>query len=288
MNMHLMGKAKRLNRRAFGGLMAVTTLGAVLKTKLVRANVYSNRWLRIERISGDVTTLTGQRKSASVGDYLSSIGHGLITGQRSTAHLAIDDGIASVAVAQNTQMTIQQLSLLRDGSRVTILDVSRGQARFQVRRFTHPNSRLELRTPSGVAAVRGTTFGTSVNQDGQTNIATIEGQVEASAQDVRVPINAGMTAIIYPGEAPSAARPLDRELDIRWEDYEWRGESFYMAGYVDAANRVEVNNQDVSLNRVGYFEQTIPFNRKLQVVPIIVRNPMGETRTHKVFARVER
>ncbi len=282
-----MANAKRLNRRAFGALMATTTLGVVLNPKALLANTSSSRWLRVQRVSGGVITFNGQRQYARVGDYLTSVGHGLATDRRSTAHLAIDDGIASVAVAQNTQMTIQQLSVSRDGARITVLDVPQGQVRFQVRRFTNPNSRLELRTPSGVAAVRGTNFGISVNQQGQTNVAALEGQVEAGAQGGRVLVNAGKMSIIYPGSSPTIARELDRELDIRWKDYEWRDSGCYMAGYADAANLLWVNNQEVSVDRAGYFAQTIPFARQRRVVSIVVQNPMGETRTHKIFPRGE-
>lgn len=285
MDMRLMANAKRLNRRAFGSLVVATTLGCLLNPKELLANAALRRWLRIQRISGDVAIFTNQRTRARVGDYLTSVGHGLVTGRRSTAHLAVDDGIASVAVAQNTQMTIQQLSVLRDGARITVLDVPQGQVRFQVRRFTNPNSRLELRTPSGVAAVRGTNFGISVNQQGQTNVAALEGQVEAGAQGVRVSVDAGKVSIIYPGAAPTAAKELDRELDIRWQNYEWRGEGCYMAGYVDAANLLWVNDQEVSVNRAGYFDQTISFGSQRRVVPIMVQNPMGETRVHRVFPR---
>lgn len=287
MDMHLTTPARRLNRRAFGILMATTTLGIGLKTKLSLAQSYGRRWLRIQRISGEVTTLTGRRKPARTGEYLLAVGHGVITGPRSSAQLAIDDGIASVAVAQNTQVTIQQLTVLRDGARVTILDVPQGQVRLQVRRLTNPNSRLELRTPSGVAAVRGTTFGICVNQDGQTNVATLEGQVEANAQDIGVIVNPEMVSMIYPGSAPTTVRPLDRELAIGWENYEWRNDTFYLAGYTDAANLLWVNNQEVTVNRAGYFEQMIPFNRQRRVVSVMVQNAMGETRTHKVFPRGE-
>ncbi len=282
-----MAKATRLNRRAFGALMAATSLGAVLKPQKLLGNTYSRRWLRVQRVSGDVTTFTGQTNRTRVGDYLTATGHGIITSSRSTAHLTIDDGIASVSVAQNTHMTIQQLSVLGDGARITVLDVSQGQARFQVRRFTNPNSRLELRTPSGVAAVRGTVFGISVNQQGQTNVAALEGQVEAGGQGVRVPVNANQVSIVYPGAAPTQTREVDRELDIQWQGYEWSNEAFYMAGYTDAANLLWVNDQEVSVNRAGYFEQSIPFDRQRRLVSITVQNPLGETRTHKAFPRGE-
>lgn len=267
--------------------MVTTTLATVLKTRFALANDYSRRWLRIQRVSGDVTMIANTRKAARVGDYLSSVGHGVITGPRSAVRLAIDDGIASVAVAQNTHMTIHQLSVLGDGARVTVLDVHRGQARFQVRRLTNPNSHLELRTPSGVAAVRGTTFGSLVHPDGQTNVATLEGRVDVSAQGASVPVEAGMVSTIYPGDVPTVPQPLDRELDIRWQNYEWRGQSLYVAGFINATNVLLIKDQDVAVNRTGYFEQTILFNRKLQVVSVIVQNPMGETRTHKIFPRGE-
>lgn len=281
-NVCVMARPQLLKRLALGSLLAVVPLG-ILGVPALQAQSRPGGWLQVQRMTGNVTTLTGRSKNTQVGDRLSAIGHGLVTGNRSSANLSVDDGIGSVAVAQNTRITVKQLSVLADGARVTVLDVPRGQARLQVRRFTHANSRLELHTPSGVAAVRGTVFGVSVDEEGQTNVATLEGQVEASAQEVSVPVDAGEVSIIYPGEPPTSVRALDRRLDIQWQAYEWRTNHFYIAGHIDAANTLLAMEDEVSVSRSGYFEERIPLTDRSQPVELTVQNAMGETRTHRLL-----
>ena len=270
-----------LFKRLAGALVVATTLG-IAAVPALQAQT-TGGWLQVQRVSGSVTTLIGRRKSTQVGDRLSAVGHGLVTGNRSSANLSLDEGIGSIAVAQNTQVRVEQLSVLSDGARVTVLDVPRGQARLQVRRFTNPNSRLELHTPSGVAAVRGTVFGVSVDEDGQTSVATLEGQVEASAQNVAVPVDAGMVSIIHPGEPPTSPQSLDRKLDIQWQTYEWRNDHFYVAGWIDRANTLMVMGDEIATTRTGYFAKKVFLADRSQQVMLTVQNPMGETRMHSLL-----
>ena len=268
-------------RRLAGSLVVATALG-IAAVPAMQAQTMGG-WLQVQRVSGSVTTLIGRRKNTQVGDRLSAVGHGLVTGNRSSANLSLDEGIGSIAVAQNTRVRVEQLSVLSDGARVTVLDVPRGQARLQVRRFTNPNSRLELHTPSGVAAVRGTVFGVSVDEDGQTSVATLEGQVEASAQNVAVPVDAGMVSIIYTGEPPTSPQSLDRKLDIQWQTYEWRKDHFYVAGWIDPANTLMVMGDDISITRTGYFEKKVLLADRSQRVMLTVQNAMGEARMHELL-----
>ncbi|MEA5466182.1 FecR family protein [Leptothoe sp. PORK10 BA2] len=263
-------------------LLAVTTFGLSLASTF-EAESAVRRALHVRRTSGTVTTVNGQQRRTQVGDQLTASGHGLITGHRSSANLAIDGGSGSVSVAQNTQMTIQQLSVSSRGGHVTVLDVPRGQARVQVPTFTNPSSRLELHTPSGVAAVRGTVFGVSVSENGKTGIATLEGKVEASAQSVKVPVAPGMVSIIHPGEAPTPARPLDRTLEIQWNLFEWRGNRLYVEGKIDSANSLLVAENEISVDRHGYFKSDFPLSKSTHRVIATVQNPMGETRDHRLF-----
>lgn len=270
------------SRLVLSTLLVATTLGVSLAPTL-EADSATKRALHVRRFSGRVATLVGGRKNTQVGDRLTSAGHGIITGRRSSAHLSIDGGSNSVAVAQNTHMSVQQLSVLSDGAHVTILDVPRGQARVQVRPFTNPNSRLELHTPSGVAAVRGTVFGVSVSENGTTGVATLEGKVEASAQSVAVPVEAGMVSIIRPGETPTAAQPLDRDLDIQWTLYEWRDNQLHIEGKINPANTLFVAEEEISIDRAGHFKGDIPLKKRTHRVIATVKNPMGETRHHRLF-----
>ncbi|NEQ52362.1 MAG: FecR domain-containing protein [Leptolyngbya sp. SIO3F4] len=276
-------KSSKLSKRlALSSLLIGTTLG-ISFTPASDAESAARRSLNVRRFSGTVTTIAERRKRTQSGDRLTAAGHGLITSRHSSANLSIDGGSGSIAVAQNTQMTVRQLSVLSNGAHITVLDVPRGQARVQVRPFTNPSSRFELHTPSGVAGVRGTEFGVSVSEDGKTGIATLEGKVEASAQSVAVPVEAGMVSIIRPGETPTPAKPLDRELDIKWTLYEWRDNRLYVEGKINPANSLFVAKEEISINHAGQFKTDIPLRKRTHRVTATVRNPMGETRNHRLF-----
>lgn len=275
-------RPKLSGRLVLSSLLAVTTLGVSLSLTS-EAESAVTRALHVRRSSGTVTTINGQWKRTQAGDRLTAAGHGIITGHRSSANLSIDGGSGSVSVAQNTRMTIQQLSVSSRGGHVTVLDVPRGQARVQVRPFSNPSSRLELHTPSGVAAVRGTVFGVSVSENGKMGIATLEGKVEASAQSVEVPVEPGMVSIIHPGETPTPAQPLDRTLDIEWKLFEWRGNRLYVEGKIDSANSLLVAANEIPVGRTGYFKADFPLSKRTHRVIAIVQNPMGETRNHRIF-----
>lgn len=268
------------------GRLALSSLLLAANLNIIGAAVFQARataaWLQVERLAGTVSIHTSGQRSARVGDRLSAVGQGMSTGSGSSANLSLDNGIGSVAVAQNTRMTIQRLSTLADGARVTILDVSRGQARLQVRSFSNPNSRLELHTPSGVAAVRGTEFGVAVAEDGKTSIATLEGQVEAISQGVDVPVDAGLASIIRPGEPPTPPLPLDRELEIQWRLQMRRGNQLIMAGQIDAANTLLFGEDEIAISRTGNFELDLPLSNRHRTLMLTVRNPMGESRIHRL------
>lgn len=246
------------------------------------ASTATERWLEVRRLSGNVMTQVNQPQPAQIGDRLIARDHGITTENRSSANLAIDLGIGFLAVAQNTQMSVQRLEILGDGSRVTVLEVPRGQVRIQARRFTHRQSRLELHTPSGIAAVRGTEFGVAVSADGKTSVATLTGQVEAIAQSVTVLVNANQVSIIRPGEVPTPPQPLDRVLDILWQVQERRGGRLYLSGFIDSANLLWRDGREITTNDAGFFETSIALPDRHQSLVFTVQNPLGEVRDHRL------
>ncbi|MEO1093408.1 MAG: FecR domain-containing protein [Cyanobacteria bacterium J06638_28] len=241
-----------------------------------------SRWLSVDRLSGTVTLQTSGSRSARVGDRLTTAGHGITTSRGASAVLGIDIAIGSIVVAQSTRLLIQRLTTLSDGAEVTILDVPRGQARIQTRSFNNPNSRLELHTPSGVAAVRGTEFGVAVADDGKTSIATLEGKVDVIAQLQSVAVDAGLTSIIYPGEPPTQPQSLDRDLDIELTAQGRRNGAFTVLGQINPANTLLLDGKEVPIQRTGQFETTIPSGSRNHEVEFVVRNALGESRTHLI------
>ena len=273
-------KLRMLPWLMLGTVAAIAAIGlanlAPLQSQVV------SRWLEIEQLTGTVMVQTSAERPAQVGDRLSKPGDALSTQQRSSAYLALDTDIGSVAVAQNTDLRVQRLDVLPDGARVTVLEIDRGQARIQARPFTNPNTILELHTPSGVAAVRGTDFGVIVNARGKTSIGTLEGRVEATAESITVMVDEGLASIIRPGEPPTTPSRLDRDLDIDWLTQVRRRNRFTLTGRIEPTNTLFYGGQEILISANGYFEWTGTIGLSNRSFSFVVQNPLGESRTHRI------
>lgn len=243
------------------------------------------RWLEIRRTSGNVTYLRSGSRAARVGDRLEASGHGVNTGRNASAVLSIDNGIGTVTVAQNTRLSVERLDTLSNGATVTLLNVPQGQARIQARTLSNPSSRLELHTPSGVAAVRGTEFGVSVSDTGKTSVGTLEGTVDAVAQGELVLVEAGFASAIPPGEPPTPPQPLDRELVFELILLEQQDRMLLLEGQVNPTNTVLLEGQDVPVSLTGEVSTTISRSNPDLPITLTVRNPLGESKDYRLAVR---
>ena len=247
----------------------------------------SERWLEVQQVNGSVT-YHGDRqiRPARIGDRLLQIDQGIDTDTQSDSILTLDSDIGVVRVAENTRLRVNRMAVLPDGGRVTSLTVQRGQARLQVRRFNHPNSNLEIETPAGVAAIRGTTFGVIVDDIGKTGVATLTGAVEVSAQGVSVVVNPGFATSIVPGEPPTPPRRIDRQLRFEVGLIQRTSSRVILRGRTDPANTVQINGREVTTETNGSFRAVLLNSPRAyfgsESVTVVVRNPIGEIRRHQV------
>ena len=242
-----------------------------------------NRWIEVRQIQGTVSLYQGQKSQpARNGSRIQAVGDGVQTGAKSSAVLAVDTGIGFIKVSENTNIRVLQLERLASGGQTTRLQVTGGQARLQVRPFTNPDSRLEILSPAGLSAVRGTEFGVSVQPDGKTGVATLEGKVAAIAQGASVPIQAGFQSLVIPGEAPLPPTPLREDTRLQLQVLEAVGNNqARIAGQVDVVNLVLVNDQPLSLDREGQFDVRValPRGRRIRAV---VRTPLGKQQIYEL------
>ena len=217
-----------------------------------------------------------------MGARLQSVGDGIRTGAKSSTVLAVDTGIGFVRVSENTDLRVQQLEKLANGGQITRLEVTGGQARLQVRKFTNPSSKLEVQTPAGLSAVRGTQFGVSVQPDGKTGVATLEGKVAAIAQGDSVPIQAGFQSLVVPGSPPDPPTPLREDTRLQLQLLESvGGNQARIIGQVDAVNLVLINDQPLILDRSGQFDVKVPLpsDRRIRAV---VTTPLGKQQIYEL------
>jgi hypothetical protein len=234
-------------------------------------------WLEVRQIQGVVQRYGAVQRVARLGDRLNKVGDGIETALRSSSQLNLDDGIGSVQMAENTKLSLSEFSIASDYSRITQISVDRGQVRLRVRKFTSPRTRLELKTPSGVAAVRGTEFGVSVDAANKLAAGTLSGRVEVSANQQAVFIAPNEGTLAMPGKAPQPPQPLDRKLDLNLIRVKRNTNSIWVEGKVHPLNNVRINGQWLATTETGSFVAEVILPKGSQA--IIVSNPLGETRS---------
>ncbi len=276
-----------LSRKRFLLLLgsAFTAMGVSSKTSARPLSVRVNRWLELRNYSGTVDYLqNGQWRRAQSGQRLGSVGQGVRTGYGSLARLAVDTGIGFVSVSENTDLRVTQLYTTQRGGKVTELNVSRGQARMFVRPFTNPDSRFEIRTPSGVNGVRGTDFGVVTQPSGRSALAVLEGSVASSAQGQSVAVEANYQNLIFPGEPPSAPEPLvdDPSIDVQRLDRQNRHEDQTMVlleGQTSPYNLFIVEGETQNTGREGDFSIVVPLPLN-EVIEAKVITPSGTVKLY--------
>lgn len=244
-----------------------------------------DRWLEVRQVVGTATYYRDNdvQSAKSYETRLEQVGDRILTSNDSSVTLAVDTGIGFVDVAENTDLTIQELSIAPSGGRVTRLNIATGQARLRVRPFLNPDSELEIRTPAGVSGVRGTEFGVGVTPSGQTGVATLEGLVDTAAQGVTVSIEPGFQSLVVPGQPPTPPVPITNnvDLDITRLHVISGGKFVRVAGRIDPFSLLNVAGEIRNVNSEGWFNILVPHppgNR----IPVTVSTLTGITKDYEL------
>ena len=245
------------------------------------------RYLEIAEITGTVTVETGslkqQGRAAKVGDRLRVSGEAINTGSNSSAKLAVDNGIGSIDVSENTNLQVKSLATLRNGAKTTNLAMNRGRNRVRVRSFKNPQSRFTIQTPTGIAGVRGTDFTVLVLPTTETRIFTATGEVEVAAASQTQRVTGGYYSVMTPGKPPTQpnlATPTPR-ISLQLLPAPDEGK-VRVSGTVNPINSVVLDGQVLDLSSTGDFETiaTIAPNRRLTLV---VRTALGEEQVYELL-----
>ncbi|MDD2176388.1 TonB-dependent receptor [Acidovorax sp. D2M1] len=161
---------------------------------------------------------TGDQRAAAAADWgparlAQALAQGDFVRTRQAAKMAL-------LFADDTQLRLHQNTVLQvkgvatPAQPVTTLLLNAGRAWTQTKRAD--GSRLNLETPAATAAIRGTDWDISVEDDGRTLITVLSGTVEFSNAQGSVSVGANEAALAEVGKAPVKlvlSQPRDR---IQW------------------------------------------------------------------------
>ncbi|MCT7984856.1 FecR family protein [Laspinema sp. A4] len=260
--------------------------------------------MRVESLRGNVTF---EGRAIQVGDCFQPAIGTWVTEENSSARLRFDNFRGSLEVDEVSEFEIESLA---DGN--VDLFVRQGQVRFSLGRLTpdlvselsgtaiamktlpfsleNPlltqdrtgDSPFRVRTPTGVAGVRGTSFGVDVGPNGQTGVRTIDGSVSASALGQEVLVGNGQFTVIAPGLAPTAPQPIPEDSKFELLVTQPRGSNRVLInGKIDSPDILLLNGEPVFTNPDGSFSLLIPrpASRRLRFV---VRGPAVRERVYSI------
>ncbi len=139
--------------------------------------------------------------AASDGDIVTT-GDRVQTAERSHAMVTFFDG-STLEIEPATTVQIEEASTT-DGAIAIRISQTIGRTWASVQKLTRADSKFEIRTPTLVAAVRGTAFITEVLADGTSTVRTTDGIVQVTSQGQTVLVAAGQTTTASPNAPPSA------------------------------------------------------------------------------------
>jgi len=161
----------------------------VVAGEAVRREKNKSEWVSLKL--GDVVHSGDHLKTGNDGGIVVSFASGNSLQMMSGAELTV------LVTKKIGEMNVFQRVLLAAGKVIT-----------RVREVTGRSSRFEVKTPSAVAAARGTVFRVGLDEAATTRTETLEGRIGVEAQAVMEIVPEGEGTIVRKDEAPQKPRPL--------------------------------------------------------------------------------
>lgn len=178
-------------------------------------------WLRQQPASAEVMSVSGQVQVVMPGRVAAPLAAGTKLNVGSEVSTAANS-TAVLMFADKSRMVVQPLSGIKldtvsvyagGGMADTRIRLQQGRAEIFANPLKRIGNRLEVITPSAIAAVRGTVFRVAVEEN-LMRVETLEGQVGVSAAAVEVAVGRAMGTLAGQGKAPTAPVALSVAPDM--------------------------------------------------------------------------
>jgi len=113
-----------------------------------------------------------------------------------------------VRINATSRLRVDFALRLADGSVRIGTTLEWGESLIDIKPHTRPNDGSTSRTPTTLIGVRGTAYRLKVNGGESTQVETLRGEVDATAQGVRRIVSRGQGVVVRKQQAPSPSRQL--------------------------------------------------------------------------------
>ena len=149
---------------------------------------------------------SGEWKQLKLNDRIGE-GNWIMTGGESAVEITFEDGV-SFLLRANTSLGVTSAQKKGTIHRLYGLFLDIGRSISKVRKITGKESRYEIRTPSAVAAARGTEFRVSVDNEAATRCEVLEGTVGVEAKEQRFEVKGGEGTLVVRDKPPIEPKML--------------------------------------------------------------------------------
>lgn len=165
--------------------MLLITLGVILVIAPRALAAEDGFSATVVEFQGDVSVLkTGEEAWFPIeNDIPLEQGDKIKTGDQSTLEILLDDG-SLLKLEENSEVTLSEISVEPKKKKITSrISLWFGRLLANVRKFTHQESKFEIRSRTVVAAVRGTEFIFEATDAENLDVAVFSGEVAVAGMD---------------------------------------------------------------------------------------------------------
>lgn len=240
-------------------VVATVSLPSFAEGQVYRVASVSN----IQRDAMIVRIATGKAyKKSDDGKWLPiAIGSDLLnndvvkTAQNSTILIELPENAGFIRVMPETELKVNNIKVDRsvEGGQIAELSVVKGKVITKVRKFNRKSSKLQINTKGATAAVRGTSFLTSFDENNQTKILVGDGKVLVKAQNEEVIVNRQEVTNVAFGGKPTLPSIVDNKLDFSISEIKADNGFVSVSGKTDPDAEINLDSSLVFPNSNGSF-----------------------------------
>ncbi|MFN4149405.1 MAG: FecR domain-containing protein [Candidatus Sericytochromatia bacterium] len=207
------------------------------------------------------------------------------TGKNSNILLELPENAGYIRVLPETEIKVSQIKVDKtfEGGQIAELSLIKGKVITKVRKFNRKSSKFQINTRGATAAVRGTSFVTSFNNNSnETKVTVGDGRVSVKAQNEEVLINEKQYTKIALGGKPSQASETDSDFLFKLDKLEARNNKLTVSGLADPEIEVNINNTSLFANSDGSFTGETSVKEGVNNIAIKAITIDGKTKTSNV------
>ncbi len=240
---------------AFSTCLPVFAKGESYKIAAVESNI--QRDVMIVRIA----TGQAQKKNSegkwiplAVGADLSNLDT-IKTGKNSTVLVELPENSGFIRVLPETELRVDQIKVDKTlgGGQIAELSIIKGKVITKVRKFNRKSSKLQITTKGATAAVRGTSFLASVDENENTKIVVGDGKVSVKGQGEEVLVSPQETTLVALGNIPTKPSITTKAFDFLISEIRSEKGELKLTGKTDPDSEISVNKSFIYPNNDGTF-----------------------------------